>query len=158
MHFRPTPGESASPSMGYRRARLWAFKRCPSAKLLASLRLEEARTSARMAPKSITAPPPAPAPPQPGAARRSSPSPGTFSWPSLTRYAPTLADPSWHTGCPDRGDSAPTTGACRVPRPGRGRAGRGLPLAHFPGAHAVRQSRRGGAGHTPGGRVPGAHG
>src|SRR5215510_4351191 len=43
-------------------------------------------------------------------------------------------------------------------QPGREPDGSRLWLVRTPGAHDVQRSRRGGAGYTPDGRVPGAHG
>ena len=48
--------------------------------------------------------------------------------------------------------------ACPAPQPGRGPGGSGSRLTRSPAVHAAPQCRRGGAQHTPGYPVPGAHG
>src|SRR5437867_2171534 len=60
-----------------------------------------------VAPPVIAAPPPAPVPPRPGAARRSSPSIGTSQSPSPTRHGLARAGRLWHTACRGLGGSGP---------------------------------------------------
>src|SRR5262245_32409108 len=106
----------------------------------------------------IIAPPPGPAPPRFLGATRSSPWPGTDRQQRRARCGPAPAGRWWHTACPGPGDSAPGAGACRVPRLGPGRPGSGPRPARPQEARAVPRCRRAGAGHTPGSRVPDAHG
>jgi hypothetical protein len=102
--------------------------------------------------------PPAPAPPPLGVARTSCPWRGTTRWPRRIRCGLTPGDRSFRIARRGQGDSGPGGGACRACRPGHWPAGTRLRLCRAPEAHAARLSRRSGAGHTPGGLVPGAHG
>jgi hypothetical protein len=83
-------------------------------------RCRSARTCAKSAPKSITAPPPTLVPPPPAAARRSSPWRGTARWRLRVRCALAPAGRAWHTTCRGHGGSEPGAGACPAPQRGQG--------------------------------------
>src|SRR5262249_15549833 len=61
---------------------------------------------------------PGPAPPRPGAARRSSPWHGTVRWLLIAQHGLAPTGRFWHTGCKGQGGSGPGAGAWRVRRPG----------------------------------------